>query len=140
MTKILGSNSILLTHTHRDHTPGVKAIRDLSQMLRFGVMRNPSPRAFLERESFFRKTRFYHVWNHAPNVIETWRCGSIEFSRLSFTWPCPWPCDLPRSWVYVAGDLLFTMRSGRVDLPGPDPAAQWGKSCLCKINLANSPP
>ena len=27
--------------------------------------------------------------------------------------------------VYHAGDLLFTAHSGRVDLPGSDPGAQW---------------
>ena len=41
--------------------------------------------------------------------------------------------------VYVAGDLLFTMRSGRVDLPGSDPAAQWRSLAMAKTVLQTLP-
>ena len=41
--------------------------------------------------------------------------------------------------MYVAGDLLFTMRSGRVDLPGSDPAAQWRSLAMAKTVLQRLP-
>ena len=41
--------------------------------------------------------------------------------------------------VYHAGDLLFTAHSGRVDLPGSDPAAQWDSVLYARDLLRNLP-
>jgi len=129
---------ILLTHTHRDHTPGVKAIRDAFPNVEvWGHEESVSPSLF--GRIIFRRTDFTHVWNHAPNIIETWRCGSIELSVIHSPGHAPGHVTFHGHGVYVAGDLLFTMRSGRVDLPGSDPAAQWRSLAFAKSILQTLP-
>ena len=59
---------ILLTHTHRDHTAGVKKIRDnFPEIEVWGHIESVSP-SLLGR-IIFRKTDFTHTWNqHCINI------------------------------------------------------------------------
>lgn len=110
----LAPTHILLTHTHRDHTAGVKAIRKAHPDIKvWGHEESVSPSLF--GRIIFRKTDFTHVWNHAPNEVVNWKCGSIELSVIHSPGHAPGHVTLHGHGVYVAGDLLFTMRSGRVD-------------------------
>ena len=129
---------ILLTHTHKDHTAGVKAIRNACPKIEvWGHEESVSP-SLLGR-IFFRRTDFTHIWNHAPNEMVPWRCGSVELSVIHSPGHSPGHVTLHGHQVYVAGDLLFTMRSGRVDLPGSDPAAQWRSLAMAKTVLQTLP-
>ena len=132
------STHILLTHTHRDHTPGVKAIRDAFPNVEVWGHGESVSRAYSEGY-FPKRTDFTHVWNHAPNIIGTWRCGSIELSVIHSPGHAPGHVTFHGHGVYVAGDLLFTMRSGRVDLPSSDPAAQWRSLAFAKSILQTLP-
>ena len=129
---------ILLTHTHKDHTAGVKAIRNAYPKIEvWGHEESVSPN--LLGRIFFRRTDFTHIWSHAPNEIITWKCGHIELTVIHSPGHAPGHVTLHGHRVYVAGDLLFTMRSGRVDLPGSDPAAQWRSLAKAKSVLQNLP-
>ncbi len=129
---------ILLTHTHRDHTPGVKTIRSVYPDVEvWGHEESVSPSLFAR--IIFRRTDFTHVWNHSPNGIEKWKRGSIELSVIHSPGHAPGHVTFHGHGVYVAGDLLFTMRSGRVDLPGSDPIAQWQSLAFAKSVLQDLP-
>ena len=115
---------ILLTHTHRDHTHGVNHIRKVHPSIEvWGHEDSVSP-SILGR-IIFRRTDFTHVWNHLPDESVDWTAGNISLSVIHSPGHAPGHVTFHGHGVYVAGDLLFTMRSGRVDLPGSDPAAQW---------------
>ena len=115
---------IILTHTHRDHTAGVAAIRAAHPNIEvWGHEESVSP-SLLGR-IVFRRTDFTHVWTHAPDDTVTWSAGAISLEVTHSPGHAPGHVTFHGHGVYVAGDLLFTMRSGRVDLPGSDPSAQW---------------
>ena len=120
----LSPTHILLTHTHRDHTSGVKAIRKAHPDIEvWGHVESVSP-SLLGR-IIFRRTDFTHVWDQPPDETCTWRAGNLALAITHSPGHAPGHVTFHGHGVYVAGDLLFTMRSGRVDLPGSDPAAQW---------------
>ena len=127
---------ILLTHTHRDHTAGVKVIRKAHPEIEvWGHEESVSPS--LIGRIIFTKTDFTHIWKHAPNEMITWESGKIQLSVTHSPGHSPGHVTFHGHHVYVAGDLLFTMRSGRVDLPGSDPAAQWRSLAKAKSILQN---
>jgi hydroxyacylglutathione hydrolase len=129
---------ILLTHTHKDHTAGVKTIRKKYPDIEvWGHEESVSP-SLLGR-IIFRRTDFTHIWNHAPNEMAIWECGNIQLSVIHSPGHSPGHVTLHGHGVYVAGDLLFTMRSGRVDLPGSDPNAQWRSLANAKSVLRDLP-
>ncbi|MBN17021.1 MAG: hypothetical protein CMB37_02525 [Euryarchaeota archaeon] len=130
---------ILLTHTHRDHTAGVKKIRDnFPEIEVWGHIESVSP-SLLGR-IIFRKTDFTHTWNQIPNETIEWCCGKIQLRVTHAPGHAPGHVTFHGHGVYVAGDLLFTMRSGRVDLPGSDPQAQWRSLARAKSILQQLPP
>ncbi|MEE3083768.1 MAG: MBL fold metallo-hydrolase [Candidatus Thermoplasmatota archaeon] len=115
---------IILTHTHRDHTYGVKKIRErVPEVEVWGHEESVSP-SLLGR-IIFRRMDFTNVWTHRPDETELWTVGSINLQVTHSPGHAPGHVTFHGHGVYVAGDLLFTMRSGRVDLPGSDPQAQW---------------
>ncbi len=129
---------ILLTHTHKDHTAGVKAIRKAHPEIEvWGHEESVSPNIL--GRIFFRRTDFTHIWNHAPNEAIVWESGSIHLTVIHSPGHAPGHVTFHGHEVYVAGDLLFTMRSGRVDLPGSDPAAQWRSLAMAKTVLQRLP-
>ncbi len=134
----LDPTHILLTHTHRDHTAGVKTIRSAYPEIEvWGHEESVSP-SLLGR-IVFRRTDFTHVWSHMPNQLEKWSCGLIELDVIHSPGHAPGHVTFHGHGVYVAGDLLFTMRSGRVDLPGSDPIAQWRSLAFAKSILKDLP-
>ena len=134
----LTPSHILLTHTHRDHTAGVSSIRKVHPEIEvWGHVESVSPSLF--GRIVFRRTDFTHVWEQEPNGVEQWQCGSIHLTVIHSPGHSPGHVTLHGHGVYVAGDLLFTMRSGRVDLPGSDPAAQWRSLAMAKTVLQSLP-
>ncbi len=115
---------IILTHTHRDHTYGVKKIREkVPDVEVWGHEESVSP-SLLGR-IIFRRMDFTDVWTHGPDEVEGWEVGNIKLKVTHSPGHAPGHVTFHGHGVYIAGDLLFTMRSGRVDLPGSDPQAQW---------------
>lgn len=120
----LAPTHLLLTHTHRDHTAGVRALRRAHPEIQvWGHVESVCP-SLLGR-IVFRRTDFSDVWSHATDESVTWSAGGIALEVTHSPGHAPGHVTFHGHGVYVAGDLLFTMRSGRVDLPGSDPAAQW---------------
>jgi glyoxylase-like metal-dependent hydrolase (beta-lactamase superfamily II) len=129
---------ILLTHTHKDHTAGVNTIRKVHPEIEiWGHEESVSP-SLLGR-IIFRRTDFTHTWNQAPDEEIDWTCGSIHLKVIHSPGHSPGHVTMHGHGVYVAGDLLFTMRSGRVDLPGSDPDAQWRSLARAKSVLQTLP-
>ena len=129
---------ILLTHTHRDHTAGVKAIRKAHPEIEvWGHEESVAP-SVLAR-ILFRRTDFTHVWTHVPDAVVQWSCGQIHLEVIHSPGHAPGHVTFHGHGVYVAGDLLFTMRSGRIDLPGSDPAAQWRSLSHARTVLQSLP-
>ncbi len=129
---------ILLTHTHKDHTAGVNTIRKVHPEIEiWGHEESVSP-SLLGR-IIFRRTDFTHTWNQAPDEEIDWTCGSIHLKVIHSPGHSPGHVTMHGYGVYVAGDLLFTMRSGRVDLPGSDPDAQWRSLARAKSVLQTLP-
>jgi hydroxyacylglutathione hydrolase len=134
----LAPSHIILTHTHRDHTPGVKAIRKAHPEIEvWGHEESVAP-SVLAR-ILFRRTDFTHVWTHAPDETVSWSSGRIHLQVTHSPGHAPGHVTFHGHGVYVAGDLLFTMRSGRIDLPGSDPTAQWRSLARAKSVLQYLP-
>ncbi len=130
---------IILTHTHRDHTYGVKKIRDaIPDVQVWGHEESVSP-SMLGR-IIFRRMDFTNVWTHGPDEMEQWSAGRIQLQVTHSPGHAPGHVTFHGHGVYVAGDLLFTMRSGRVDLPGSDPQAQWRSLRFARDLLRSLPP
>jgi len=129
---------ILLTHTHRDHTAGVKAIRKAYPKIEvWGHQESVSP-SLLGR-IVFRRTDFTAVWSNAVDETVSWALGNISLEVTHSPGHAPGHVTFHGHGVYVAGDLLFTLRSGRVDLPGSDPAAQWRSLARARKILQDLP-
>jgi len=120
----LAPSHILLTHTHRDHTAGVKRIRkQYPEIEVWGHVESVSP-SLLGR-IIFKQTDFTNIWQQPPDEQVVWSAGKISLVVTHSPGHAPGHVTLHGHEVYCAGDLLFTAKSGRVDLPGSDPTAQW---------------
>ena len=120
----LAPTHILLTHTHRDHTAGVRRIRkEYPEIEVWGHVESVSPSLF--GRIIFKKTDFTNIWQHSPDEEVNWNAGNICLTVTHSPGHAPGHVTLHGHEVYCAGDLLFTAKSGRVDLPGSDPEAQW---------------
>ena len=73
----------------------------------------------------FKKVDFTHTWDSEPDTTVEWSAGSIRLGVTHSPGHAPGHVTFHGHGVYHAGDLLFTAHSGRVDLPGSDPGAQW---------------
>lgn len=129
---------ILLTHTHRDHTTGVGKIqRAIPEIEVWGHEESVSPN--LLGMVFFRKVNLTHRWNHPPDTAVEWSCGAISLQVIHSPGHAPGHVTLHGHGVYHAGDLLFTARSGRVDLPGGAPLALWESVLFARTILRALP-
>lgn len=134
----LKPSHILLTHTHRDHTTGVKKIQNsISGIEVWGHEESVSPT--LLGKVVFRKVNLTDRWTHPPDTAVEWTCGAISLQVIHSPGHAPGHVTLHGHGIYHAGDLLFTARSGRVDLPGGDYVAQW-KSVLYARNVLRALP
>lgn len=135
----LKPSHILLTHTHRDHTTGVKKIQNsIPEIEVWGHEESVSPSLF--GKVVFRKVNLTDRWNHPPNSAVEWTGGKISLQVIHSPGHAPGHVTLHGHGIYHAGDLLFTARSGRVDLPGGDPVAQWKSVLYARDILRILPP
>jgi len=135
---LLEPTHIILTHTHRDHTAGVNFLSKKHPEIEvWGHEESVSPSLF--GRIIFRKTDFSNIWTHAPNQSVEWRVGKICLQVTHSPGHAPGHVTFHGHGLYVAGDLLFTMRSGRVDLPGSDPITQWSSLRHAKKLLQSLP-
>jgi glyoxylase-like metal-dependent hydrolase (beta-lactamase superfamily II) len=120
----LSPTHLLYTHTHRDHTAGYSMMLNLVpgvEVWGHEEARVPS----LLGHVVFKKVDFTHTWDSGPDTTVEWSAGSIRLGVTHSPGHAPGHVTFHGHGVYHAGDLLFTAHSGRVDLPGSDPGAQW---------------
>ena len=114
---------LLYTHTHRDHTAGFARMLELVPEVEVWGHSESINESLLARVVFGRIS-LTHQWSHESNSTVEWSAGDISLAVTHSPGHAPGHCTLHGHGVYHAGDLLFTAGSGRVDLPGSDPAAQ----------------
>lgn len=115
---------ILYTHTHRDHTAGFARMLELVPEVEVWGHSESTNESLLGRVVFGRVS-LTHEWSHSANSTIEWKAGAITLAVTHSPGHAPGHCTFHGHGVYHAGDLLFTAGSGRVDLPGSDPTAQW---------------
>tara|TARA_B100000900_G_scaffold2098_1_gene1836 strand:+ start:30504 stop:31223 length:720 start_codon:yes stop_codon:yes gene_type:complete len=115
---------LLYTHTHRDHVEGYNEMIRIIPEIEVWGHADASVSGLL---SFpvFKKVDFTYEWRNEPNTTVPWNCGRINLQITHSPGHAPGHVTIHGHGVYHAGDLLFTAHSGRVDLPGSDPSAQW---------------
>jgi glyoxylase-like metal-dependent hydrolase (beta-lactamase superfamily II) len=129
---------LLYTHTHRDHVEGYSDMIKLIPEIEVWGHKEAGISGLLAHV-VFKKVDFTKQWDNAPNTTVEWSAGGITLGVTHSPGHAPGHVTLHGHGVYHAGDLLFTAHSGRVDLPGSDPVAQWS-SILCARNLLRNLP
>ncbi len=129
---------ILITHTHRDHVFGVKKLLKLYPDVElWGHEDSNYPNLF--SRVLFQHQNFTHTWKHNPHTSEKWVAGRISLTVTHSPGHAPGHVTFHGHGVYHAGDLLFTLRSGRVDLPGGNSESQWKSICHAREILRSLP-
>jgi glyoxylase-like metal-dependent hydrolase (beta-lactamase superfamily II) len=129
---------IIVTHTHRDHTAGIQYLmKSCPEIELWGHEKSNYPK-ILSRP-LFKQLNYTHYWNHPPHTSEEWKAGGITLQATHTPGHAPGHLTFHGHGVFHAGDLLFTQRSGRVDLPGGDPEMHWKSVSLARQILSNLP-
>ena len=129
---------LLYTHTHRDHVEGYADMIELIPEIEVWGHSDANLSGLLAY-AVFKKVNFTDEWINAPNTTIEWSVGGINLSVTHSPGHAPGHVTIHGHGVYHAGDLLFTAHSGRVDLPGSDPAAQWNSVLYARDLLRNLP-
>jgi glyoxylase-like metal-dependent hydrolase (beta-lactamase superfamily II) len=129
---------LLYTHTHRDHVEGYSEMIKLIPEIEVWGHSDANLSGLLAY-AVFKKVNFTDEWINAPNTTIEWSVGGINLSVTHSPGHAPGHVTIHGHGVYHAGDLLFTAHSGRVDLPGSDPAAQWDSVLYARDLLRNLP-
>ena len=131
--------AILCTHTHRDHTAGYDEMMKLVPEVDVWGHREAIHKSLMGR-FVFGNISLSKEWTHPPNSTVEWSAGGITLGITNSPGHAPGHVTIHGYGVYHAGDLLFTAASGRVDLPGSDPAAQWHSVLYARGLLRTLPP
>ena len=129
---------LLYTHTHRDHVEGYADMIKLIPEIKVWGHREAGMSGLLAH-AVFKNVDFTNIWNNDANTTVRWSEGGIKLGITHSPGHAPGHVTIHGHGVYHAGDLLFTAHSGRVDLPGSDPMAQWS-SVLYARNLLRTLP
>ncbi|MDB4818887.1 MBL fold metallo-hydrolase [Euryarchaeota archaeon] len=129
---------LLYTHTHRDHVEGYADMIELIPEIEVWGHSDANLSGLLAY-AVFKKVNFTNEWNNDPNTTIEWSVGGISLSVTHSPGHAPGHVTIHGHGVYHAGDLLFTAHSGRVDLPGSDPGAQWDSVLYARNLLRNLP-
>ena len=129
---------LLYTHTHRDHVEGYADMIELIPEIEVWGHSDANLSGLLAY-AVFKKVDFTNEWNNGPNTTIEWSVGGISLSVTHSPGHAPGHVTIHGHGVYHAGDLLFTAHSGRVDLPGSDPGAQWDSALYARNLLRNLP-
>lgn len=134
----LAPTHLLYTHTHRDHVAGYSSMLSLApdvEVWGHDEARVPG----LLGQAVFKKVDFTETWTNSADTTVEWSVGSISLGVTHSPGHAPGHVTLHGHGVYHAGDLLFTAHSGRVDLPGSDPRAQWSSVRFARELLGRLP-
>ncbi len=129
---------LLYTHTHRDHVEGYADMIKLIPEIKVWGHREAGISGLLAH-AVFKNVDFTDIWDNDANTTVEWSEGGIKLGITHSPGHAPGHVTIHGHGVYHAGDLLFTAHSGRVDLPGSDPRAQWSSVRYAR-NLLRSLP
>jgi|TARA_B110000196_G_C21126522_1_gene656123 hydroxyacylglutathione hydrolase len=129
---------LLYTHTHRDHVEGYSDMIKLVPEIEVWGHKDAGVSGLLAHV-VFKKVDFTNIWDNNADTTVKWSAGGISLDITHSPGHAPGHVTIHGHGVYHAGDLLFTAHSGRVDLPGSDPSAQWN-SILYARNLLRELP
>ncbi|MBT4961946.1 MAG: MBL fold metallo-hydrolase [Euryarchaeota archaeon] len=115
---------LLYTHTHRDHTAGYDEMKKLVPDVEVWAHREAVSGDYLNNY-VFGEIAADSEWINPANSTVKWSAGGITLGITHSPGHAPGHVTIHGYGVYHAGDLLFTAASGRVDLAGSDPTAQW---------------
>lgn len=116
---------IALTHTHCDHVWGVPAILKAYPDIEIHAHKEAlHPRTSLKAKMLFPSVKPTHTWSMPSQAEEEWRVGGMKWVVTHTPGHAPGHVTLQGHGFYLSGDLLFTILSGRCDIPGSDPFAQ----------------
>ena len=115
---------LLYTHTHRDHTAGYDEMKKLVPEVKVWAHEEAVSGDYLSN-FVFGEISADSEWNNPVNSTVEWSVGGISLGITHSPGHAPGHVTIHGYGVYHAGDLLFTAASGRVDLAGSDPNAQW---------------
>jgi hydroxyacylglutathione hydrolase len=110
-------NQIWLTHTHWDHSKGVKEAKQL-----LGDQVQIYSHAFERQRGW--DAAVDHEWTHEANSHVTLNCGTLTFEAHCTPGHTPGHTTFIGEGVVISGDCLFLGRCGRTDLFGGDPKSQ----------------
>lgn len=130
---------IIITHTHRDHTAGVrKMIKSFPEIELLGHIESNHPNILTRL--LFKQLEYTSTWQNQPFTTEEWRVGGITLHVSHTPGHAPGHLTFHGHGVLHAGDLLFTQRSGRVDLPGGDAKKMWQSISHIRNVMRSLPP
>jgi glyoxylase-like metal-dependent hydrolase (beta-lactamase superfamily II) len=129
---------LLYTHTHRDHVEGYADMIKLIPEIKVWGHREAGMSGLLAH-AVFKNVDFTNIWNNDANTTVEWSEGGIKLGITHSPGHAPGHVTIHGHGVYHAGDLLFTAHSGRVDLPGSDPMAQWSSVLYARSLLRSLP-
>jgi len=129
---------VLITHTHRDHVGGVnKLLKEVPEIKLLGHSNSNYPN--LLSRVLFQQLNYTETWNHDEHTMEKWQVGGITLQVTHSPGHAPGHLTFHGHGVFHAGDLLFTARSGRVDLPGGNAESQWRSIAVARKTLVTLP-
>jgi len=129
---------LLYTHTHQDHVEGYAEMMKLVPEVEVWGHADAGMSGLLAYV-VFKNVDFTEKWNNPPDTTIEWSVGGITLGVTHSPGHAPGHVTIHGHGVYHAGDLLFTAHSGRVDLPGSDPGAQWNSIFYARSLLRNLP-
>lgn len=123
--------TIVLTHSHWDHTRGVKEFLDL----------NPNTEVYVHQLEYQRgwSGPDTQQWSHPPFTFENLNLGELNFEIHCTPGHTPGHITLIGHGVVISGDCLFLGRCGRTDLYGGDMYSMWESQMHLHLRLQKLP-
>lgn len=109
--------SCVLTHSHWDHSKGVKELLALQPECRIWLHQNEEERGWGGPDT--------DHWTHHANSAVSYSVGQLDFSIHLTPGHTPGHITMSGNGVVISGDCLFLGRCGRVDLLGGNIKSQF---------------
>ncbi len=131
MQRNLKTITIVLTHSHWDHTKGVNKFLKLNPKTEILIHQLEYERGWegLETES----------WTHPPNTFVNFNVGNLNFEVHCTPGHSPGHITLIGHGIVISGDCLFLGRCGRTDLFGGNKYSMWESQMHLFLRLKKLP-
>ncbi|MBK00008.1 MAG: hypothetical protein CMB48_03390 [Euryarchaeota archaeon] len=123
--------TIVLTHSHWDHTRGVVEFLNLNPNTEIYVHQLESERGWGGPDT--------HQWSHPPFTFVNLNFGDLNFEVHCTPGHTPGHITLIGHGVVISGDCLFLGRCGRTDLYGGDMYSMWESQMHLHLRLQKLP-